>query len=101
MPKLNHVLIAAHGINDIDDYGVQTIREITEWLKKKNYGISYSGFKDNVIDKLKDSLVYETIGSDSIYPTQLKAVASIYDSTHQNSDEQICPLTEVVPKKQS
>jgi MFS superfamily sulfate permease-like transporter len=97
MPELKHVFIAAHGINEIDNYGLQTLREITSWLRTQGHQVSFSGFKDNVLEKIEDSLIVETIGAENIFPTQLKTIDTIHQGLHENSDEKRCPLVEVVP----
>ncbi len=56
-----------------------------------------SGLRDEVIDVLRQTGVRETIGEKCIFPTQAKAIESAYEETHQDSDENHCPLIEVVP----
>ena len=96
MPELRHVLIAAHSINDIDDYGIESLRQLVEWLRTRSIKVSFSGFKEDVYDKLQLAGLIDFIGPRNIYPTQLKAVAAIHESAHRDSHEEHCPLLEVV-----
>jgi anti-anti-sigma regulatory factor len=99
MPDLKYVLIAAHAINEIDAYGVETIRQIVEWLRGSGYEIVFSGFKEDVMDTLRSNLLDQVIGKENMYPTQLQAVRGIYRKAHEGFDELPCPLMEVVPGK--
>jgi len=97
MPRLSHVLIAAHGMNDIDSYGIETLRQLVTWLRSSGIKISFSGLKESVLDILQASELYEIIGAQNMYPTQLSAVRGIHEAAHEGSDEKKCPLVEVVP----
>ena len=97
MPELRHVFVAGHGITAIDPAGLGMLREIAAYLRRQKLDSSFSGFKDNVRDALKQSLVYETIGAANIYSTQARAIAAIHERTHEGSSETECPLTHVVP----
>ena len=92
MPELKHVLIAAHGINEIDASGEEMLDKLVTRLKESGYKVSFSGFKEGVLDVLKRTHLYDKIGAENIYPTQLKALAAIYASAHVGSDERDCPL---------
>ncbi len=100
LPKLKHVLLAAHGINDIDAQGMETIRRVIEWLQAAGIRFSVSGVKENVLDAMRLAGLTNVIGEQNIYPTQLKAINRIHGDAHQNSTEEHCPLTEVVPQSE-
>ncbi|HUU03438.1 MAG TPA: SulP family inorganic anion transporter [Myxococcota bacterium] len=97
LPKLKHVLLAAHGINDVDSYGMETIRQVIEWLRGAGIKFSLSGVKENVLDNMRQAGLVDIIGEKNIYPTQLKAISSIHEEAHRGSTEKRCPLIEVVP----
>ena len=94
--EVSHVLIAAHGINEMDTHAAQELCHVVERLREGNYEVSFSGLKDNVLDVLHRTGAYEVIREEYIYPTQVLAIADIYPRAHENSPEKPCPLLEVV-----
>jgi MFS superfamily sulfate permease-like transporter len=92
MPDLRHVLIVAHGINELDASGEEMLEKIVHRLRAGGVRVSFSGLKDNVIDVLRRTHLYEKIGEEHMYSTQLIAIQRIYESTHAGSDEARCPL---------
>jgi SulP family sulfate permease len=98
LPQLRHVLLAAHGINEIDASGEELLGKLVVQLRKSGYDVSFSGLKDNVLDVLERTGLAETIGKDHMYPTQQVALDAIHAKAHENSLEEICPLVTVVPK---
>ncbi|MBU0996083.1 MAG: SulP family inorganic anion transporter [Proteobacteria bacterium] len=94
-PNLKHIIIAANGINDIDTSGEETLALIVDRLRSSGYGISLSGVNESVMSVLKRTHLYENIGSDNIFPTMEKAIRTVYDQTHRDSQETTCPLLTV------
>ena len=97
LPELRHVFVAGHGITAIDSSGLEMLRELTDYLRAQKLEVSFSGFKDDVLDALRKSLVHDVIGAANIYSTQARALAAIHDRAHRDSTERECPLTHVVP----
>jgi anti-anti-sigma factor len=97
MPELKVVLIAAHGITQIDSHGVETLSRIMERVRESNLEICFSGFSDTVMDLLKRFHLYDTIGEENIYPTQILAVRQVYARAHIGSNEESCPLEQLRP----
>ena len=97
-PELRHLLIAAQGINDIDASGEDTLRQLVERLRATGLEVSFSGLKDEVIDVLKRTHLYERIGEDQMYPTQERALRSIYVSTHAGDHGHDCPFRAAMPR---
>ncbi len=96
MPDLKVVLFASHRIHQIDTLGADKLGKMVRWLRDSGYEVAFSGWADDVLDVLKEHSVYETIGDSNIYPTQILAVHRIYDEAHSGSEEEHCPLLEVV-----
>jgi SulP family sulfate permease len=94
--ETSHVLIAAHGINQIDTQAAEGLRLLVERLRQRNYDVSFSGLKDEVLDVLRRTGAYEVIRDDHQYPTQALAIAGIYPKAHKNSSERECPLLKAV-----
>ena len=90
--NLKHIIIAANGINDIDTSGEEALALIVDRLRSSGYGISLSGVNETVMAVLKRTHLYENIGADNIFPTMEKAIRTVYDQTHRDSQEKTCPL---------
>jgi MFS superfamily sulfate permease-like transporter len=90
--NLKHIIIAANGINDIDTSGEETLALIVDRLRSSGYGISLSGVNETVMAVLKRTHLFENIGGDNIFPTMEKAIRTVYDQTHRDSQEKTCPL---------
>jgi sulfate permease, SulP family len=95
MPDLRHVVIVAHGINELDASGEEMLSLMVDRLRAAGLGLSFSGFKDNVLDVLERTHLYEKIGADNMYPTQAIALLAIHHKVHRSSDEDECPLVTV------
>jgi MFS superfamily sulfate permease-like transporter len=98
MPDLRHVLIVAHGINELDASGEDMLSQLVVRLRDAGYDVSFSGLKDSVIDVLKRTHLYEEIGEDHMFPTQSAAVQAIHAKAHENAQEEECPLLRVCRK---
>ena len=93
--KLNHIIIAANGINDIDATGEESLSLIIENTRNSGIDISFSGINENVMSVLKRTHMFEKIGEDHIFPTMEKAIAHVHPIAHANSTEEACPLKTV------
>jgi MFS superfamily sulfate permease-like transporter len=89
---LREVLIVAHGINEIDASGVEVLEKVVFRLRTSGAHVSFSGLKDNVIDALRRTRLWDKIGEENVYPTQLDALRGIYDRAHATDIERDCPL---------
>jgi MFS superfamily sulfate permease-like transporter len=95
MPDLRHILIVSHGVNELDASGEEMLSVLISRLRDAGYDVSFSGLKDNVLDVLKRTHLYETIGEDHMFPTQALAIEGIHAKAHENSQEKECPLLKV------
>jgi SulP family sulfate permease len=95
MPDLRHVLIIGHGINELDASGEEMLSLLLSRLNDAGYEVSFSGLKDNVLDVLKRTGLYERIGESHMFPTQAIALQAIHARAHENSNEKVCPLLQV------
>lgn len=95
MPDLRHVLIVAHGINELDASGEEMLSQLVARLRNAGYDVSFSGLKDNVLDVMKRTHLYEEIGEDHMFPTQAAAIQAIHAKAHEGAQEEECPLLKV------
>jgi len=89
---LNHIIIAANGINDIDTSGEETLSMIVDRVRSNGIDISMSGVNESVMEVFGRTHFLERIGEDHIFPTLEKALVTVHKSAHANSQEAKCPL---------
>jgi SulP family sulfate permease len=90
---LKHILIVSNGINDIDASGEETLSLLIERIRSAGLDISLSGVNEAVMEVLQRTHLAAKIGADHLFPTMEKAIHTIYEPTHQDGDEPLCPLT--------
>ncbi|MBU1397278.1 MAG: STAS domain-containing protein, partial [Proteobacteria bacterium] len=93
--NLKHIVIVCNGINDIDASGEETLSLLVDRTRSGGVDISFSGVNETVMNVFKNTHLLEKIGLDHIYPTMEKAVCSVYDQTHTDNKEDMCPLQTV------
>ena len=96
--ELKHILIVGNGINELDASGEDMLSILVSRIREAGYDISFSGLNDSVIDTLHRTHLYEKIGEDHFYRNASRAINSIHTKAHLNSDEEHCPLKEVVTR---
>ena len=95
MEKLEHILIVANGINDIDASGEEALALIIDRVRSAGLDISFSGVNESVLKVFKRTHLFEKIRIDHIYPTMEKAICAIHEHAHKDGHEEDCPLTTV------
>jgi MFS superfamily sulfate permease-like transporter len=90
---LKHILIVSNGINDIDASGEETLSLLIDRIRSAGLDISLSGVNEAVMEVLDRTHLAAKIGLDHLYPTMEKAIRAIYEPTHKDGDEPVCPLT--------
>jgi MFS superfamily sulfate permease-like transporter len=92
LPDLRVVLIAAHGINEMDASGEEMLSNLLDRLRSAGYEVVFSGLKENVLDVMHRTRLYDKIGEENVFPTQLIAIRAIHARAHVGSKEKECPL---------
>ena len=92
---LNHIIIAANGINDVDASGEEALALIIDRLRSAGYGIAFSGVNETVMEVFHRTHLLGKIGEENIYPTMEKAILAVHSVAHRNSVEKECPLITV------
>jgi SulP family sulfate permease len=90
---LKHILIVSNGINDIDASGEETLSLLIDRIRSAGLDISLSGVNEAVMEVFERTHLAAKIGSDHLFPTMEKAIHTIYEPTHKDGDEPVCPLT--------
>lgn len=89
---LNHILIAAQGINDIDSSGEETLSLIVDRVRSNGIDISMSGVNEAVMEVFERTHFLERIGKDHIFPNLEKGIVAVHRYAHENNPEANCPL---------
>jgi len=92
MPALKHVLIVGNAISEIDASGEEVLSSLVDYLQENDYGVSFSGLTDPVLDVLNRTSLYKKIGEENLYRSANEAVARIILSTHEGTALERCPL---------
>lgn len=90
---LKHILIVSNGINDIDASGEETLSLLIQRIRSAGLDISLSGVNESVMEVLERTHLVAKIGADHLFPTMERAIRAIYEPTHKDGDEPVCPLT--------
>lgn len=90
---LRHILIVSNGINDIDASGEETLSLLIDRIRSAGLDISMSGVNEAVMEVLERTHLAAKIGADHLFSTMERAIHSIYETTHKDGDEPVCPLT--------
>jgi len=96
MPELKYILLVGNGINELDASGEEMLSHLVERLRESGLDIVFSGLNDDVIDTMKRTYLYYKIGEDHFYRNATKAIDGIFEITHKETQEQPCPLKEVI-----
>jgi SulP family sulfate permease len=95
-PELRCVLFAAHTLERIDAAAAEELVAFLDRLRSRPVRVGLSGAKDEVLDLLLRAGIRNVIGDTCLFPTQARALEIILPETHRDSEEEHCPLAEVV-----
>jgi MFS superfamily sulfate permease-like transporter len=96
--EVRHVMFVAHGVTDIDPSGARKLCNLVERLREDGFEVSFSGFRDEVLEVLDRIDTDQVIGSHHRYATEYVAIAGLYASAHTESDEAVCPFLPLAPR---
>jgi len=97
-PELKQVLFVAHAIADIDPSGAQKLCQLVNRLHEEGLEVSFTGFRDEILEVLDRIDTDQVIGEDRHFPTQFAAIAAAYAQAHADSDEEDCPFLPLAPR---
>jgi anti-anti-sigma factor len=89
---LNHILLAAHGINDLDSSGEEALSLIVDRVRSNGIDISMCGVNEAVMEVFNRTHFLAKIGEDHIFPTLEKGIVAVHKAAHENNPEANCPL---------
>ncbi len=77
-PQAKYLLVVSNGINQLDASGDEVIHHVVERLRANGIRVVFSGLKNQVIDVMHHSGLFEYIGEGNIFADEDKALDSIY-----------------------
>lgn len=92
---LKHIIFVCNAITDVDATGEEALSLLIQRLRSANYGVSFSGVNETVMELFKRTHLYELIGEKNLYATMERAVLAIYPKTHDPDSEEKCPLISI------
>jgi len=76
----------------MDASGEETLSLLIDRVRSAGVDISMSGANEAVMKVMRRTHFPEKIGEDHLYPTMEKAILGVYETSHRNGHEEICPL---------
>jgi len=96
-PRAKYLLVVGEGINQIDASGEEVLHHLVDRLNENEITVVFSGLKQQIIDVLKASSLYEIIGKNNIFFTDNMALNEIYERLGMNASGAVCPLKWLPP----
>ncbi len=93
-PEAKYILVVGDAINQLDASGEEVIHHLVERLKSAGVTLVFSGLKKQVLDVMRATGLYDTIGQDKIFATVDQAIAAIYEQLGENAaDDLFCVVS--------
>ncbi len=96
-PSARHVLLAGHTIERLDTEAAEELVHLFARMSDAGIRVAVSGLRDDVLDMLRRGAGSVEKARAEFFPTQAKALETLYPDAHPAPDEERCPLREVVP----
>jgi len=93
-PEAKYILVVGDAINQLDASGEEVIHHLVERLKSAGITLVFSGLKKQVLDVMRATGLFDTIGQDRIFATVDQAIAAIYEQLGENAaDDLFCAVS--------
>ena len=91
-PEAPYVLIVGDGINDMDASGEEVIHHLVERLNGNGIVVLFAGLKKQVVDVMRSTGLYETIGERRFFSSAELALEAIYSrAEYAGEDDALKP----------
>ncbi|MDH5655165.1 MAG: SulP family inorganic anion transporter, partial [Spirochaetia bacterium] len=90
-PGLRYVIVSGSGINNIDATSEEMLHHLSEQLEKLGIEILFCGLKQQVVNVLMRTGLYEQIGEEHFFRTEEQALEYAWEKLGDNH-KQDCPL---------
>ncbi len=93
-PDAKYVLVVGDAINQLDASGEEVIHHLVERLNSAGITLVFSGLKKQVLDVMRATGLFDTIGQDKLFATVDQAIAAIYEQLGENAaDDLFCAVS--------
>ena len=93
-PEAPYVLVVGDGINQLDASGEEVIHHLVDRLKDVGITLVFSGLKKQVLDVMRATGLFDTIGQDRLFATEDLAIAAIYERLGEAAaDDLFCAVS--------
>jgi SulP family sulfate permease len=91
-PRAKHLLIVSNGINQLDASGEEVIHHIVERMRANGIRVVFSGLKNQVVEIMRHSDLFDYIGQENIFSDEERALDSIYTEVRKAVPDAPCRL---------
>ncbi len=92
-PRARHLLIIGDGINQIDASGEAMLRHLVERLRANGVSVVFSGLKQQALQVMRNTGLYDYIGEDNMFRTEDNAIDALFGRIDDPGfDPAACPL---------
>ena len=96
-PGARHILLAGHTIERLDTEAAEELVNVFARMADAGIRVAVSGLRDDVLDMLRRGAGGIEKVRAEFFPTQARALETLYPEAHPAPDEESCPLRELVP----
>jgi SulP family sulfate permease len=89
-PDARYLLVVGDGINELDASGEEVLHHINQRLREHDITLVMSGLKRQVLQVMRQTLLFEHIGQENIFATEGMALSDIY--RRMGGEGEFCPL---------
>lgn len=86
-PDAHFLLVVGDAINQIDATGEGVLSNLVERMRAVGITVVFSGLKKQILDVLRATGLYETIGADNIFATENLAIRAIRERLSDETDD--------------
>lgn len=92
-PGARHLLIVGDGINQLDASGEEMIRHLVERLHASGVSVVFSGLKQQVLQVMHNTGLYDFIGEGNLFRTEDNAIDALFERIDDPTfNRATCPL---------
>jgi SulP family sulfate permease len=90
-PNARYVLVVGDGINQLDASGEEVLHHVNQRLREHDITLVMSGLKRQVLQVMRQTMLFEHIGQENIFATEGMALSDIY--RRMGGEGEFCPLS--------
>jgi anti-anti-sigma regulatory factor len=91
------IFVASH-LSRLTAHQAGVLLELVRTVRSREYHVALCNVSDSVFEVLARTGVADALGIDNFYPTEIGALAGLWDTAHPTGGQAECPLEQVVPR---